>query len=65
VRKLDRVSGNLENLDQVYTGDNRFEWAEEEDGLFIRMNSCLLDGKVKKLSRVERSTCIGNKNDMY
>jgi hypothetical protein len=26
VRKLDRVSGNLEHLDRTYNGDNRFEW---------------------------------------
>jgi hypothetical protein len=27
VRKLDKVSGNLEHLDRTYSGDNRFEWA--------------------------------------
>jgi hypothetical protein len=29
VRKLDRVSGNLEHLDRTYSGDNRYEWTEE------------------------------------
>lgn len=24
LRKLDRVSGNLEHLDQVYSGDNKY-----------------------------------------
>lgn len=28
LRKLDRVSGNLENLDRVYNGDQKFEWSE-------------------------------------
>jgi hypothetical protein len=36
VRKLDRVSGNLEHLDQTFNGDNRYEWTEEEDGLLSK-----------------------------
>lgn len=41
VRKLDRVSGNLEHLDRTYSGDNRFEWTEEEDAL-LNKNEALL-----------------------
>ena len=26
LRKLDRVSGNLEHLDQVFNGDQKYEW---------------------------------------
>ena len=29
LRKLDRVSGNLEHLDHVYGGDSKYEWTEE------------------------------------
>jgi hypothetical protein len=36
VRKLDRVSGNLEQLDRTYSGDNKFEWTEEEDALLSK-----------------------------
>jgi hypothetical protein len=41
VRKLDRVSGNLEHLDKAYNGDNRYEWTEEEDVL-LNKNELLL-----------------------
>ena len=36
LRKLDRVSGNLEHLDRAYSGDNRQEWTEEEDALITK-----------------------------
>ena len=45
VRKLDRVSGNLENLDRAYTGDNRFEWTEEEDALLNKNEQLLIRWK--------------------
>lgn len=41
VRKLDRVSGNLEHLDRTYNGDNRYEWTEEEDGLLSKNEQLL------------------------
>ena len=45
VRKLDRVSGSLENLDRAYTGDNRFEWTEEEDALLNKNEQLLIRWK--------------------
>ena len=45
VRKLDRVSGNLENLDRAYTGDNKFEWTEEEDALLNKNEQLLIRWK--------------------
>lgn len=45
VRKLDRVSGNLENLDRTYSGDNRYEWTEEEDALLNKNEQLLVRWK--------------------
>ena len=36
VRKLDRVSGNLEHLESTFNGDNKYEWTEEEDELLSK-----------------------------
>lgn len=41
IRKLDRVSGNLEHLDRTYSGDNRYEWTEEEDALLSKNEQLL------------------------
>ena len=45
IRKLDRVSGNLENLDHAYNGDNRHEWTEEEDALLSKNEQLLVRWK--------------------
>lgn len=45
LRKLDRVSGNLEHLDRVYSGDNRQEWTEEEDAMLARNEALLVRWK--------------------
>lgn len=45
IRKLDRVSGNLEHLDRTYSGDNRYEWTEEEDALLSKNEQLLVRWK--------------------
>lgn len=45
LRKLDRVSGNLEHLDRVYSGDQKFEWTEEEDSLLSKNEGLLVRWK--------------------
>lgn len=45
LRKLDRVSGNLEHLDRAYGGDSRQEWTEEEDALISKNESLLIRWK--------------------
>jgi hypothetical protein len=41
LRKLDRVSGNLEHLDRLYDGDNKYEWTEEEDAILAKNEGLL------------------------
>ena len=45
VRKLDRVSGNLEHLELIFSGDNRYEWSEEEDELLSKNEALLVRWK--------------------
>ena len=45
LRKLDRVSGNLEHLDHVYGGDNKYEWTEEEDAILAKNEALLVRWK--------------------
>lgn len=45
LRKLDRVSGNLEHLDRVYNGEQKYEWTEEEDGLLAKNETLLVRWK--------------------
>ena len=51
LRKLDRVSGNLEHLEMLLNGNNKFEWTEEEDAL-LEKNEGLLH-RWKGLEAVE------------
>lgn len=48
LRKLDRVSGNLEHLQAMMEGDNRFEWTEEEDDLLSGNEGLLVRWKGKE-----------------
>ena len=42
IRKLDRVSGDIKALDQIYTNkDEKLEWTPEEDALLLK-NSAIL-----------------------
>ena len=45
LRKLDRVSGNLEHLDHLYGGDGKYEWAEEEDAILAKNEALLVRWK--------------------
>lgn len=45
LRKLDRVSGDIEYLQRCYAGDTRQEWSEEEDSLLDRNEGLLVKWK--------------------
>ena len=54
LRKLDRVSGNLEQLDRLYSGDTRLEWTEEEDAMLAKNENLLVRWKGEEAVRTRK-----------